>query len=231
MKYYKRNIGDYAASTRHLSLLEHGAYNMFLDLYYTLEGPLPLDVAAALRAIGARSQDERQAAELVLREFFTETPEGWNHSACERVIDKYRIQAGIARENGTKGGRPPVSSHNPEITEIGSVSVPNPKAIHYPLTTSEDIGGLPSPRPKSRATKIPSDWTPNAKHAEIAAEVGVVSLDREADQFRDFHDAKGSTFLNWDAAFRTWLRNANKFSPTKSNTPQKLPGVERRYDY
>lgn len=86
-------------------------------------------------------------------------------------------------------------------------------------------------RPKSRATKIPSDWTPNAKHAEIAAEVGVVSLDREADQFRDFHDAKGSTFLNWDAAFRTWLRNANKFSPTKSNTPQKLPGVERRYDY
>ena len=29
--------------------------------------------------------------------------------------------------------------------------------------------------------------------------------------FRDYHTSKGSTFKDWDAAFRTWIRNAARF--------------------
>ena len=53
MNYYKRHIGDYAAATRHLSMLEHGAYTMLLDVYYTSEQPLPADPKKAARKAGA----------------------------------------------------------------------------------------------------------------------------------------------------------------------------------
>jgi hypothetical protein len=33
------------------------------------------------------------------------------------------------------------------------------------------------------------------------------SLEEEFEKFRDWHTAKGNTFIDWKAAFRTWLRN------------------------
>ena len=62
MIFYKRHIGDYAAATRHLSLLEHGVYCMLLDIYYTSERALPVDTRAVQRLVGARSKDERDGA-------------------------------------------------------------------------------------------------------------------------------------------------------------------------
>ena len=59
MNYYKRHIGDYAAATRHLSLLEHGVYCMLLDVYYTSERALPAELKAVQRLVGAKSKDER----------------------------------------------------------------------------------------------------------------------------------------------------------------------------
>ena len=34
MKYYRRNPGDYLSATGHLTLVEHGAYNVLIDTYY-----------------------------------------------------------------------------------------------------------------------------------------------------------------------------------------------------
>ena len=45
-------------------------------------------------------------------------------------------------------------------------------------------------------------------------------LDDEVTAFIDHHTSKGSTFKNWDAAFRTWCRNANKWSPQVRKTRQ-----------
>ena len=57
---------------------------------------------------------------------------------------------------------------------------------------------------------MPDDWQPSDKHRTLASELGV-GVEAEEQHFRDFHTAKGSTFKDWDAAFRTWLRNATKF--------------------
>lgn len=89
MNYYKRHIGDYAAATRHLSMLEHGAYTMLLDVYYTSEQPLPVDVKKAARKAGARSKDEIAAVELVLQEFFTLQADGWHSARCDAEISEY----------------------------------------------------------------------------------------------------------------------------------------------
>jgi hypothetical protein len=76
-----------------------------------------------------------------------------------------------------------------------------------------------------RKRRLPDDWAPNDTHRRIAGEIGVDS-DREAIQFGDHHRAKGTVMLDWDAAFRTWLRNAKKFGH-----PQPNGASEPRPDY
>jgi uncharacterized protein YdaU (DUF1376 family) len=92
VNFYKRHIGDYLKDTAHLSLLEHGVYARLLDVYYTRESGIP--DAQAARLIGARTEEERDALRLVLREFFesvTHDNEGhnavlWIQARCEREI-------------------------------------------------------------------------------------------------------------------------------------------------
>lgn len=73
----------------------------------------------------------------------------------------------------------------------------------------------PKPKP-NRAVVLPAGWQPTDRERGIAQETGV-NCDREAEAFRDHHSAKGSRFVDWDAAFRTWLRNATKFQAGKRN--------------
>lgn len=61
-----------------------------------------------------------------------------------------------------------------------------------------------------RATAIPQGWKPNDKHATLASELGI-DLNIEALKFHDYAVANGKTYKDWDAGFRTWLRNAVTF--------------------
>ncbi|MCA1781891.1 MAG: hypothetical protein LC679_06865 [Intrasporangiaceae bacterium] len=75
---------------------------------------------------------------------------------------------------------------------------------------------------RKRATQLPKDWKPKDGHAEIATEMGA-SLEVEQVQFCDYHTAKGSTFKDWDAAFRTWLRNTKKYGGGGTNGQVRKP--------
>lgn len=52
MNYYEHHLGDYYGKAKHLTLLEHGAYRMLLDLYYIHESPLPSKIEAIQRLVG-----------------------------------------------------------------------------------------------------------------------------------------------------------------------------------
>lgn len=84
-----------------------------------------------------------------------------------------------------------------------------------------------------RKRQMPIEWEPNAKHHEIAAEDGL-SIDRELERFRDYCEANAKTYADWDAGFRTWLRNAVKFggrngkAPTAADTQTYQPTEEWR---
>ena len=43
-----------------------------------------------------------------------------------------------------------------------------------------------------------------------------LDIGEQIDAFVDFHTAKGSVFKSWDAAFRTWCRNAVKFAEPRT---------------
>ena len=63
----------------------------------------------------------------------------------------------------------------------------------------------------SSSAALPENWKPSESARGYALANGI-DLDHEADQFRNHHTARGSQFKSWDAAFRTWLGNAKKWS-------------------
>lgn len=228
MNYYKFNIGDYAAATRHLTMLEHGAYRLLLDLYYTSEQPIPLDLKAAARKAGARSKDEVQAVETVLQEFFTETQSGWTHARCETEIAIYQQKAETNRVVGKKGGRPKkettaVDSWNPEKTQ--TVSEINPQETlttnQEPITSNTPIPPSGASRPaKTVAVSLPT-WlvTIKAKGEKAlpeddpvrtyASEVGIPDeLMRLAWwEFRKrYSEPDAKRYKDWRAVFRKAVR-------------------------
>lgn len=90
MNYYEHHIGDWAAATAHLSLLEDAVYSRCIRRYYADEKPLPAEVASVQRLVGARSKEERQAVEVVLQEFFTLQDDGWHNKRCDAEIARFQ---------------------------------------------------------------------------------------------------------------------------------------------
>jgi len=83
----------------------------------------------------------------------------------------------------------------------------------------------------ARATALPDGWQPNDGHAKLAAELRL-SLDGEVAQFGDYWRAKGKPMRDWDACFRTWLRNASRFggAPAPPVTPEQRQQSEQARD-
>lgn len=97
MNFYPFHIGDYASATAHLSIVEDGVYRRLLDVYYVREAPIPLDLRQAFRLVRAQTEIEREAVETILREFFTETEDGWRHARCEAEIERAIEKRGKAK--------------------------------------------------------------------------------------------------------------------------------------
>lgn len=76
--------------------------------------------------------------------------------------------------------------------------------------------------PRRRPTTMPAGWLPNATHERIAAEQGV-DMAAEHAKFSDFVAANDKRFADWDAGFRTWLRNAASFSRPRNGNAVVVP--------
>lgn len=88
MNYYERHLGDYAKDAGHLTMLEHGAYTLLLDRYYTTEQPIPVDQAH--RICRARTKEERAAVDAVLAEFFVLADGSYSQKRTDEEIAKYK---------------------------------------------------------------------------------------------------------------------------------------------
>lgn len=114
MNYYSHNIGDYAQATAHLSLLEDAIYSRLLRRYYAEEQPIVDNLQQVFRWVGARSEEEREAAAQVLAEFFVLRDGHWHNKRADVEIAAYHVKAETAKANGRRGGRPRLAERNPE---------------------------------------------------------------------------------------------------------------------
>jgi uncharacterized protein YdaU (DUF1376 family) len=95
MNFYSFHLGDYAAHTKHLNLMEDLAYRRMLDLYYTSEKPLPPEPEKVARLIGMR--DYMQEVSDVLSDFFLKSEAGYTNKRCDNEIELYKAKAERAK--------------------------------------------------------------------------------------------------------------------------------------
>lgn len=174
MKYFSKNVGDFASSTRHLSLTERGAYNDLIDYYYATEKPLPAELDALCRIAGAFSDLERQAVHKVAGEFFEAVDGKLFQSKIEDQIVAYREQAERNRMNGKSGGRPrKQATENPLGNPVGSVSdtqtITQTKAIQYPVTSNHKEEQTTKAQKPAKPSFVLPDWIPADAWEDFAA--------------------------------------------------------------
>lgn len=182
MNYYEHHLGDYAKDTGHLSMLEHGAYRILLDRYYSTEAGIP--AAQVYRLARARSEEERQAVDVVLEEFFDLVEGVWINRRAEEEIGGAQARIEASKQNGKKGGRPrknPAGSETetqqkPSGFSLGSETETQQKAHQAPSTkhhlpgepkASEYLNGSRAHEPP--AALAPADPAPETESTEAGA--------------------------------------------------------------
>lgn len=145
MHKYMHHIGDFLSDTVHLSPLEECFYRRALDFCYLNESPLPKITQQVYRRLRAITQEETQAVDVVLQEFFTEEDDGFHNRRCDEEIRAYQENAHKSRTNGAKGGRPPKNKpkQNPDVNQeetsrvnLGFENVTQNNLNHQPSTVN-----------------------------------------------------------------------------------------------
>ncbi len=166
LPYYKFYPGDYARDTRHLSMMQHGAYRLLIDMYMDTGKPLPNDLPFLYRWLRAESLEEKAAIEFVLTEFFelsTGKVLGWKHGRCDKELKERDEKISKATESAKKRWS---SERNANAMRTHSEGNANQNQIHIKTTTA---------RENARATpKSSGKWAVSETGTlEKAAELGL----------------------------------------------------------
>jgi uncharacterized protein YdaU (DUF1376 family) len=162
MHSYTRHLGDYAKDTRHLTLLEHGAYNVLMDFCYASERALPNDEAMLYRICAAFTKPEQLAVMSVLEQFFQEHPDGWIQKRIEQELMKAHEKRGKAKDAAlTRWNADAMRTHterNADAMQTHSKgnadAMPRGRALRNPVSLSLSLSIPPTPRQRGKSGKL-----------------------------------------------------------------------------
>lgn len=159
LPWYPRDMGKYARDTGHLTLMEHGAFNLMLDYYYATGGlprvsnassnaSLMPDHSRIYRLCKAMNKAEQDAVDNVLSLFFWLDEHGhYRNSKADKVIEEQTLKHERRVEAGRKGGQSKAGSNassnatqKKNQTKTKNIKPPTPK--HGPVDNGENQGLL-----------------------------------------------------------------------------------------
>jgi uncharacterized protein YdaU (DUF1376 family) len=103
--WYPHYPGDYTRDTAHLTLMEHGAYRLLLDHYYSTAAPLPSDKQRLYRLCRAFHPEEQAAICAVLHDFFTLGADGYHNARADRQLIEMAAKRVKLSEQGRRGAK------------------------------------------------------------------------------------------------------------------------------
>lgn len=116
--------------------------------------------------------------------------------------------------------------HQPDLPSTTvATTVPTTESTSSLASTS--LASTSLDKKNGRAIALPPDFDLNPERLAFAEKKGVRDPYAELEAFRAYHEARGSTMKNWDAAWRTWCINSLKFGVKKHETNRPLSAVER----
>jgi len=208
------NIGDYLSATGHLTVAEHGAYNL-LRMYYWTHSGLPAEESAIRRISRMTSRQWSQSRD-VLQALFGE---GWRHQTLDQeAIDISEANSANARKSHANrkksAAKSQVQSHTQQHLQIESI----PSGESGPLSPEAryQIRKLDS----TEASSLDRNWIPNVADENVARDYGMsnADIDSELRKFQAHHAEKGSTSHDWSASWLKWCSRWNgKPMPIKTS--------------
>jgi hypothetical protein len=124
-------------------------------------------------------------------------------------------------EKPSVGEPVPPPEHHLQNTKSGAALPPLP-TMEGRTETFASRAAVKSPRAKGVATPMPKDFQPSpAMVAWTKEHCPDIDAKREWTSFVNHHEAKGSRFVKWDAAWRTWANNAQKWAEQRSKVDAK----------
>lgn len=158
MNFYAFHIGDYASATRHLSWVEDAAYRRLLDVYYTREAPLPLELRQVYRLVIASTDEQREAVDTILAEFFTLADDGWRHSRCDAEISRAQEKRLKAAQSANARWSNAHSTADALPTDYGRNANASDEACERIESDCEGNAPIPTPTPSKQHIREPSGF-------------------------------------------------------------------------
>jgi uncharacterized protein YdaU (DUF1376 family) len=215
----------YLSDTRHLSTLEHGAYLLLLmEAWRRPNCDLPGDDKILARLAGL-SRDEWDEIKEAVMAFWKHDGRSktWTQKRLMSERDKARVRSKSQSDKASKRWK---TGKNSDAAALPQQSPADASTATATDSKEEEPNGSPSsagasepavkPAKAKKRTKenleLPADWEPTLtpRAAEIVARWPPGMFERELNRFRDHAAANGRTAKDWDAAFRTWIGNADE---------------------
>lgn len=220
-------VVDYEADTSHLTIEEDGAYWRLLRLCWRTAGcSIPNDREWIQRRLRVDDEAYERSVQPVIDEFF-KIKAGRLYQA--RLLREWQLvneKSKKRSEAGKKGGRPPKLLENNESNKSNAFDLLKQPEPEPELNKKENI---------KRKTTMSENWHPNDKCIQYALDKGIERIEDETARFIDYHRSRGKPSADWDASWRTWIRNSVKYkqeafkSITKgSNQKLGLAGIAAR---
>lgn len=208
MHYYQHHIGDFIKDTTHLDDHQLATYLRMLWSYYTSESPISGDfegVAFAMRT-------DEKTVRLLMRHFFTKTPDGWHHTRCDKEIAEYHSKAEKARNSANARWKNADamrthSERNPNATVFDANQEPRTNN-HKPVKEKATVVATPH----GVSDSVWQDFVKHrkAKKAQVTQTV-IDGIQREADKAGWPLDAalRECITRNWQSFKADWVADKN----------------------
>lgn len=177
-------------------------------MYYETEEPLDFDVDSLAFKIGANVSDVHQ----IIKHFFFEHEGRLHHSRCDLEILAFREKSTKAKKSATARWENALAMRT-HCDRIANARVSD--ANQEPITNNQEPVVKPLRR---KSAPIPAGFQINEVSTTYAQDRNLNIAD-ELVAFANWHTAKGSTFKDWQAAWRTWCDKAVEFGRARGGAP------------
>jgi uncharacterized protein YdaU (DUF1376 family) len=213
MNYYPFHLGDYAAHTRNLSLIEDIAYRRMLDAYYLSERPLVGSSHEVAREIGMR--DQITDVEYVLGKFFKREGDEWINERADKEIEKFKEKTAQASKAGKASAErrfnarsTPVENLATDVKKISTDVQPTNNHNQEPITKEKSKPPIP-PKGAEVSDEFAQFW--NAYPKKVGKDAALRVWKKLGSPVATLQNIK--TALAWQRESEQWTKDQGQFIP------------------
>lgn len=220
----------YLGDTTHLSTIEHGAYLLLLiTAWRTRDIALP-DDDRILARYARCSASQWKRLRPILEPFFTIEAGKWTQGRLTDEAESVRRKKEAAASNGRASALKRQGRHSTKRERSDSeASTDAQRKSNLTITNKKPPVSPNDEKPTKHPHPLPDDWQPiefgkGTQCRIIVDGWGRVDFERQVERFRSHHQAAGTRWTNWQAAWSKWVLNSVNFDQPRRAGPNSPGG-------